>query len=293
MSVDNRTIEAVTYFRELRMANMSNSSDVMGNIHVFFVMEIVVALIAILLNSLAILAMQQALSELQPRHRFLICLSVSDIAVSLAVSIVNPFKMLNVKNCFAFVMVNSFLFMATVCLISSLMFLAFDLFIAITNALRYESLMRKRRVNIAITLMCLWCAIVGISFTLYPLVDTEFCDKPIKMCSMFYWIFGTHCLVCGILIFIFYSRVLWEIWHMSKMVQPSQNSQDNRSSLKKAVFTVFFDYLLPLPLFMAPSFFVSMTTKDPTILQLSILWAMLNFIVDPIIYSMRMREIRV
>ena len=220
------------------MGNMSNFSGVLGNIHVFFVMEIVVALIAILLNSLAILAMRLALSELQPRHRFLICLSASDIATSMFMSILNTFTMLNVKNCYALIMISCFLFIASACLISSLMLLAFDLFIAITNALRYESLMRKRRVNIAIALMCLWCTIMGFSINVCPLVDPEFCDKRYQMCSVFSSIFGTYCFVCGILILIFYSRVLWEIWHMSKMVQPSQNSQNNRSSLKKAVFTV-------------------------------------------------------
>ena len=254
-------------------------------------MEIVVGMIAIILNSLAILAMRLALSELQPRHRFLICLSVSDIAVSSVMSILNTLTMFSVKNCYALIMISCFLFIASACLISSLMLLAFDLFIAITNALRYESFMNKRRVNIAIALMCLWCAIVGLSFTLCPFVDTEFCDKPIEMCFMSFSIFGTHCLVCGILIFIFYSRVLWEIWHMSRMVQPSQNSQNNRSSLKKAVFTVLL-VIFTFALFMTPSFFVSMSTKDSTILHMFTLWTMLNFIVDPIIYSMRMGEIR-
>ena len=270
---------------------MSHFSGVLGNIQVFFVMEIVVGVIAIILNSLAILAMRLALSELQPRHRFLICLSVSDIAVSSVISILNTLTMFSVKNCYALIMISCFLFIASACLISSLMLLAFDLFIAITNALRYESLMRKRRVNIAIALMCLWCAIVGLSLTSCPLVEREFCEKPNEACDMFFWIFGTHCLVCGIFIFIFYSRVLWEIWHMSKMVQPSQNSQDNRSSLKKAVFTVLL-VTFTFALFMTPSFFVSMTTRDPLIQHSCILWAMLNFIVDPIIYSMRMGEIR-
>ena len=274
------------------MGNMSNFSGVMGKIQVFKVMEIVVAMIAIILNSLALLAMRLALSELHPRHRFLICLSVSDIAASMSMSILNTFTMVDVKNCYAIVMISCFVFMASSCLISSLMFLAFDLFLAITNALRYESLMTKRRVNIAIALMCLWCAIVGFSLTSCLLIKTEFCDKPNQACYMFFLILCTHCFVCGILIFIFYSRVLWEIWHMSKIVQPSQNSQNNRSSLKKAVFTILL-VIFTFVLFMMPSFFVSLTTKDPTIQHLFLLWAMLNFIVDPIIYSMRMGEIRV
>ena len=263
------------------------------------IIDIVLGLVGASLNLLALMALRLGINDLQPKHRFLITLSISDILMALSFVLIRLLTLGTVTVCNVTALLHCFLFIGFASLTSSLVCLGCDLFMAICKALRYEALMTKRRITIAILVMWSWSITIGVSHILCRMPDMAqrnkgFCEARAEMCPHFLTIFLGHCGLCAFAIVILYGRVLWEVWHMAKMVQPShgQSVQDNTKSAKKAITTILL-IVCTLGIFLLPAYFATFLGQEfDTIRRISVNWSMLNSIADPLIYSVRMSELR-
>ena len=271
----------------------------MGATEITDSIDIVLGLVGVLLNILALIALRLGINDLQPKHRFLITLNISDILMALGIVIVRVLRLCSMNVCNVIELLHCLMFIGFASLTSSLVYLGCDLFVAICKALRYEAIMTKRRITIAILVLWSWSIAIGVSFLLCRVPDMAktnkgFCKARGGMCLHFLAIFLGHCGLCALAIVIFYGRVLWEVWHMAKMVQPSQgqSAQDNTKSAKKAITTILL-IVCTLGIFLLPAY--STTFLGPefeTIRRICVNWSMLNSIADPLIYSVRMSELR-
>ena len=263
------------------------------------IIDIVLGLVGVLLNLLALIAMRLGIKDLQPKHRFLITLNISDILVTLSFVVTRLLRLWRMDVCNVTDILHCFMFIGSASLASSLVYLGYDMFVAICKALRYEAIMTKRRTKIAILLLWSWSITIGVSFILCRVPDMAktnkgFCDVDGGMCLHFLIVYRGHIGLCVLAINILYGRVLWEVWHMKRMVQPSQDQsvQDNIRSAKKAITTILL-IVGTQAIFLFPAYITfSLGSELETIHSICVNWSMLNYIADPLIYSVRMSELR-
>ena len=261
------------------------------------IIDIVLGLVGALLNILALIALRLGINDLQPKHRFLITLNISDILMALSIVVIRILELGRTYNLIGFTY--TFYFIGVASLTSSLVCIGCDLFVAICKALRYESLMTKRRITIAILVQWSWSIAIGVSYISCRVLDMANTNKGFfeadgGMCLHFSTVYLGHLGLCALAIIIFYGRVLWEVWHMKRMVQPSQGQslQDNTKSAMKAITTILL-IIGTLGIFLLPAYIVTFFGPEfEMIKRISVNWSMLNSIADPLIYSIRMSELR-
>ena len=262
------------------------------------IIDIVLGLVGVLLNLLALIALRLGTNNLQPKHRFLIALNISDILMALSFTVIRFLRLGGMNVCNVEEFLRCFLFIGFASLASSLVCLGCDLYVAICNALRYKAIMTKRRITIAIVILWAWSITIGVTFLLCRVLDMAktnkpFCEASGAMCPLFLTVFLGHCGLCALAFVILYGRVIWVVWHMAKMVQPSQGQsvQDNTKSAKKAITTLLL-IVCTLGIFLLPAYFTRFLGREfQAIKRISLNWAMLNSIVDPLICSVRMSEL--
>ena len=193
-------------------------------------LNIVLCLAGIVANLMALAAMKIALKNINlPKHRFLLSLNISDIMISLALLIIDIFILCDITWCNIVGLLHIIVFTGYTSLVCSLVCLAFDLYIAICFALRYNSIMTSRRVSVVLGVIWLWSIMIGMLLFVCRLVamaksDTDFCNAPSEMCPIFLGIFGIHVAICvGFLVF-FHNRVQVAICRMQNNRPSKPNS---------------------------------------------------------------------
>ena len=282
--------------------NTNNTSDSMSYITTTRSINLGLCVVGFLMNVLAIIAMKLAVSETRPKHRFVTFLNFSDMIIALSSAVVDVLILRDIEWCNIAGLLHIMAFIGYAALASSLLCIAFDLYIAICFALRYESIMTTKRVNIALAVLWSWSVLVGLSLVYCRLLNMtrsgkSFCNVAGFLCNVFLALFGTHIGVCTFLIVFFNNRVRCSICHMSKGVQPIKNSStvSNTQSVKKALGSLTLA-TYTLALFMLPVYFTLLLTSHDEyslVIEYLLNWSMLNSIADPLIYSLRMTEIRV
>ena len=259
------------------------------------VIDIVLGIVGLFFNLFALLAMGLGFKHLLPKHHFLIALNISDIIVSLSRASERLLTFNGVRICILTGFTFSLNFVGFGLLSSSLLCLGCDLYIAICKPLRYEALMTKGRAKVAIATIWVWSVIIGVAFLLCQVANrVGFCEDDERLCLHFMVIFMSHCGICALAVIVIYGKVLWEVWRMSKLVQPFQKQSvpNNAQSTKKAAVTILL-ILATLALFLLPAYFTFFLDETYDMLwRICINWSMLNSIVDPLIYSVRMSEMR-
>ena len=193
--------------------------------------DIILALVGALLNILALIALRLGINDLQPKHRFLITLNISDILMALSIVVIRILQLGRMEVCNLIGFIHTFYFIGVASLASSLVCLGCDLFVAICKALRYEVLMTKRRITIAILVQWSWSIMIGVLHILCRVPDMaqrnkSFCKARGGMCLHFVTVYLGHCGLCALAIVILYGRVLWEIWHKASLSKIILNLQE-------------------------------------------------------------------
>ena len=268
------------------------------------IVDIGLCAVALICNPLALVALRLGVKELQPKHRFLMNLHLSDMIIASTTILIELLAIYGIQWCNIYDMMFGVLCMGYSGMASTLACLGFDLYIAICHALRYDSIMTYKRVNITLVLSWTWSAIIGMSFILcrfqnMPVSGKTFCEES-GMCVVFLVMFGSHCCLSSFLLLGFYFKVQLTVWRMSKTVQPSHTVSSQATSIesaKKAFLTIWL-IEATMVVFLAPGFvaiFFRGKNSWPyirLIYHICADWASLNCIADPIIHSFRMSDIR-
>ena len=254
------------------------------------------------LNIIALVAIKFAQTNTKlPKHLFLISLNLSDILISVSSAVTDVIILSDVQWCRIDHQMNFFIFTGYAALVSSLVCLGFDLYIALCFPLRYQSIMTSRRATIAIVALWIWSAMVA--SCLFPCQwlsmassGKDFCNAPPTLCTLFLGIYVGHCSICACMIILLYFKVFCTICRMSSVVTPYQSAATdaNAKSTRKSLVTVFL-IGITLAIFLLPLYFALLLPQSKyygIIIDICLNWSMLNNIADPLIYSFRMSDIR-
>ena len=182
----------------------------------------------------------------------------------------------------------------------ALLCLALDLYMVICKPLHHLMFLTKRKTNFIIiiswfTSILFWFSNTWVTLHKSGLDARMFCEETvyqyvheiqIRISLVYSGILATAML-------FLYSRIAWEICKIGSYVQPIPEPF-NPSQVKKAFLTI----LLvngTMVLFMAPSFMFAALFNmlhDGPVGQFCLAWSLLNCVADPLIYSLRMPEIR-
>ena len=284
----------------------------------------ILALIAISLNILAVLAILKIRGPLSSHYRFILSLAVSDILVGTSVILhilnkcvnptyypgVGPENARLISRC-TFMVIKALNTTALNSTLLNLMGMAIDHFLAIVKPLHYPTLMNKQRASLIISLFWTTAILCGFSdfmsgYPKYPRFAHRY-----NYCEFIYltkyqdeYTVFAIALLCAIIMIISYFKIVNVI---SRRHHGMEMHQDSAVRNKKAVITTllilgtFVVCWLPMCLFQMV--LIIQVKIDPTpiekwwhILSKADMYLydllMLNAICDPIIYAVRMREIR-
>ena len=288
------------------------------------IVPFILAFIAISLNILAVLAIQNIRGPLSSHYRFILSLAVSDILVGISVILhilniaVNPTyypgigpEKARLRSRCTFMVIKALNTTALNSTLLNLMGMAIDHFLAIVKPLHYPTLMNKQRASLIISLFWVIAILCGFSdfmsgYPKYPRFSHQYNYCEFIFLTKYqdeYTIFSTA-LLCAIIMTISYVRIVNVI---SRRHQGIDMHQESAVRNRKAVITTllilgtFVICWLPMCLFQM--ILIIQVKIDPAPLQkwLHILskadmflydLLMLNATCDPIIYAVRMREIR-
>ena len=288
---------------------MNNTSTIdNGNIaFAFSVLGISIGMVGLIQNCIALAAIYVSVKDLQPVHRFLINLSISDIGMILLFIIeqvdkitLNDNRETSIGVCIARNLLGSLSYTIYLSLFWALFCLALDLYLAICKPLHYLMFLTKRKTNFIIIFSWVSNILLGFSNTWVTLhkswLDASmFCEGIVHQYA--HDIQNNISLVySGILvtaILILYNRIAWEICKIGSYVQPITEPL-NPIQAKKAFLTIIL-VNGTMVLFMAPSFMFAAlfnTLHEAPVGQFCLMWSLLNCVADPLIYSLRMPDIR-
>ena len=290
---------------------------------VFDIIAIVICAVGVFMNVIALAAIFVTMRNKRPVHLLLINLSVTDMLLAMChigSTVVNIVEYSNrgiekgkgevgictVCICIADIIFDAWRHLQFPSLFGTLLCLAIDLYYAICLPLHHARCITGRRTNIAIALV--WCVSILIGFLLATigLVDSDFgvggfcvdyshsnALKAIKTIML------SMCGTAAVLTLYLYIRVGLEVRNISKVIHPHPNSPVavNPIQAKKSIITILL-VAGTMVLFNAPAYGMGLVLRDwskrpPVLSKVLLAWSMLNSIADPIIYSLRMSEIRV
>ena len=287
------------------------------------VIAIVISVVGVFMNVIALMAIFVTMSNKRPVHLLLISLSVTDMLLamyhfgSITVDIVEYSDrgiekgkgkggICTVCICIADIIFDAWRHLQYTSLYGILLCLAIDLYYAICLPLHHARCITSRRTNMAIALV--WCVSILIGFLLAVIgfvdrgfgvggfcVDYSHSNGVKAVKTMMQTMYGTAAVVTLYL----YIRVGLEVRIISNAVHPHPNSSEavNPNQAKKAIITILL-VAGTMVLFNAPIYGMALVVRDwskrPPVLSKALMaWSMLNSVADPIIYSLRMSEIRV
>ena len=274
---------------------------------VFGVLGIVIGIVGLVQNGIALAAIYVAVKDMQPVHRFLINLSICDIGMILffVIEQVNRIT-LNANNgtsagvCIVRNLLLSSLYAIYLSLFWALFCLALDLYLAICRPLHHLIFLTKRKTNFIIIFSWITSILLGYSNTWASLHKSRldarmFCEETVNQYAQ-----DTQknvSLISGGLLgtamLLLYCRISWEICKIGSYVQPIPEPI-NPIQAKKAFLTIIlvngtvFLFMTPSVMFAA---LVNILHEGPGG-QFCLAWSLLNCVADPLIYSLRMPEIR-
>ncbi len=289
------------------------------------IVALILGFLAISLNVLAILAISKIRGSFSPHYRFIFSLAVSDILIGASVTMhiinkaVNPGYYPGIGPAEArlrsrclYVVIKALNTTSLNITLLNLMGMAIDHFLAIVKPLHYPTLMNKHRASVIIATFWAIAILCGFSdfmsgYPKYPRNAHRF-----NYCEFIYitkyqeeYPTFTIALVCAVIMMVSYAMIVRAIRQRHRGMELLR--PDNTVRNKKAVVTTllilgtFFGCWLPMCMFqLALIIQVKVDPKPLEKLQYILLKAdtylydllMLNAILDPIIYAVRMREIQ-
>ena len=282
--------------------NSSNSSFTkapMGRVVIAgCIVQEIVAFTGIVSNILGILAMKMAHLDIRPVHYFLINLSLVDITICISIGGLLVHYLLPwspVLYSITFVFQTAY----TTTLLSQagcLLILALDHYFAIVYPLRHYLILNKRCCCILITIQ--WSMAIAINSASVACVlrtppeegPYEIGDKCKVEMFLYFLYFGL--VILGMT--IIYIRVLFEIRRMTNRNLSGANISGHNKKAIKTTFVILGTYVVAMsPQIVA---FLISHNADPE-LQIGLYiflncWLLLNCICDPLVYSLRMRNVR-
>lgn len=284
----------------------------------------ILALIAISLNILAVLAILKIRGSLSSHYRFILSLAVSDILVgtSVVLHILNigvnptyypgagPEKARLISRC-TFIVIKALNTTALNSTLLNLMGMAIDHFLAIVKPLHYPTLMNKQRASLIIGLFWTIAILCGFSdfmsgYPKYPRFSHRYNYCEFIFLTKYqdeYTVFAIA-LLCAIIMTISYFKIVNVIRRRHHGMEMHQDSAvRNRKAVTTTLLILGTFLICWLPMCLFQMVLIIQVKIDPAPIQkwLHILskadmylydLLMLNAICDPIIYAVRMREIR-
>ena len=251
------------------------------------------------LNIAALASMYFGLRELRPFHRFLICLSISDIAAPImfvTATFLNhlpecsgPRLFLKCGNYISYLLLGGNIFL-----------LALDLYLAICRPLHYQNIMTPRCcANLICLVIVLACLIGTIDIYARPIsmlkTGEDFCGSNVSIIAnrSSRYVVASYITLLAIGIITFYVKIIREI---HKIVPVQQNvegqnvGQRRRPSNWKSIRTVLM-VAGTMVLFLTPIYIIHamqhvLGSNYHFYKHISKTWSLLNDICDPLIYSL-------
>ena len=246
----------------------------------------IIATTGVISNILGVIALKTAIVEYRPVHYFLANLSTVDILVCVSITCKTMASYCwqgkhvdaSIKAVFAFMMSSSTLGHAG-CLLT----LALDHYCAIVYPLRYQLLLDKKRCYFIIGLLWLVSISVPAFYTLCNHIDVGMCEAQGVSILLYYgFVF--------LLMIIIYGRVLKEIWKMANSVLSGTHQTHQNKKAIKTTFMIVGTYFL----FIGPKWMTMVinSSLQPIMHVILDCWFLMNCIFDPLIYALRMRDVR-
>ena len=292
---------------------------------VYDVIAIVISVVGVFMNVTAMAAIYVAVRDKRPVHRLLINLSVTDMLLvmchsgSIVVDIVKYSEggiergrgeggICIMYICTADIIFDAWKYMQLITLFGTLLCLAIDLYYAICLPLHHARCITGRRTNFAIALVWFVSILTGFLLVLIGFIEGgsgvgEFCvdyspsnaSKAVKTTMLI--MYGT----AAVLTVFLYIRVWMQVRNISNAIHSHPSSPEafvavNPNRAKKTTITILL-VAVTMVIFMAPAYGVTVVFPDqslrpPGLSNALYGWSMLNSVADPIIYSLRMSEIR-
>ena len=275
-----------------------------------YVLYTIFGIAGMTMNAVAIAAIKMAIYDIRPVHYFLINLSVTDMLICVTKwprLIVYSYPSFHFDRALNDLIVSVELTLRFMGLMAMLL-LGIDQYVAVCHPLRYTAILTKKRIMILIVFS--WFLAICIGNIQYPirvvymLVYSEgfYDDVPYKE-SWSAQELGIY--ICGglltISILFVYSRVLIEITKSHRHVGPipanvgngSKGRQSNKKAFKTIGLVVGTYLIFHVPIYCLQG--LSKNICSNIFRQLSRyfdIWAFLNNIADPLIFSLRMRDVR-
>ncbi|CAI9587860.1 unnamed protein product [Staurois parvus] len=285
---------------------------------IYIVLEVVIAILAILGNVLVCWAVYINSNLQNATNYFVVSLAAADIAVgvlaipfaiSISTGFCTTFHACLFIACFVLVLTQSSIF--------SLLAIACDRYIAIRIPLRYNSLVTSRRANVTIGVCWLLSFVIGLTPMLgwhkkdviyqniscsTPFVECMF-ENVVTMDYMVYYNFFACVLVPLLLMLGIYLHIFMAARRQLKQIELKVTcGERSRSTLQREVHAakslaiivgLFAICWLPLHIINCFTLFCETCERPPVLLMyFAILFSHANSVVNPLIYAYRIREFR-
>ena len=290
---------------ESSSTNSSCSEDIKDDLVLSGCIGLVISsLVGILSNTLGIASLKKAIVELRPVHRFLINLSISEIVVCASTWTFPVMYMLPCDTIIYYIHAVSVVIFSIGLLgqVGCLLLLAIDHYFAIIYPLKYLLFLSERRCYILIVVQ--WCIAIAVhtTYVVYSILSCgsypvskepyDFSNYCVEASAVYLIYFALVFLT----IFVIYIRVLMEIYRMGKFSQPLNNHAGLNKKAIKTTFMILGTYFV----FEVPGYVVSVALPSlgltehlgPRVFALLTCFTQLNCTCDPLIYCLRMRDVR-
>ncbi|KAM9330837.1 adenosine receptor A2a [Gastrophryne carolinensis] len=289
---------------------------VKGSDLIYIILEVVIAILAILGNVLVCWAVCINSNLQNATNYFVVSLAVADIAVGV---LAIPFAIaISTGFCTTFhacLFIACFVLVLTQSSIFSLLAIAADRYIAIRIPLRYNSLVTSRRANAIIGICWLLSFVIGLTPMLgwhkgmgnetnctTPMLECLF-ENVVTMDYMVYYNFFACVLVPLLLMLGIYLHIFMAARRQLKQIELKITcGERSRSTLQREVHAakslaiivgLFAICWLPLHIINCFTLFCEDCARPPELLMyFAILFSHANSVVNPLIYAYRIREFR-
>ena len=264
-------------------------TDETGMAMITFVGMELIATAGITTNILALVALKMAHVEVRPVHRFLINLSITDIVIcvstcGLLASYFLENNEANIMNFICFSLFGTGLGNQA----GSLFILALDHYFAIVYPLRYCLILSKKCCFILIGLS--WIIAFCIHLVSIICRSTVIENSRHVICKAATIIRYLYTVVVLLGMAVIYIRVLFEIRKITNQNLPGANiSGQNKKAIRTTFMIVGTYFAFVCPHMIAESLLPS---SSSSIIPILISWMLLNCSCDPLIYSLRMSDVR-
>ncbi|CAH1799662.1 unnamed protein product [Owenia fusiformis] len=266
----------------------------------FITIATILCFVAIVVNTVSMIAIKFIPGNLTSTHLLFLNLSVADLFGSLSTyleiiprmdvlwthedELSSSFKRIAFTQAFSFIFFTLFYMEGalTLFLISVLRY------IALSQPLVYNRIASKRNISIYIVLS--W--IVSILVSLPGILAFKFDDLPF----LEYWDYIWPCILCFILIIviILYCRVSKGLWRRSSSANSRQSANDSYKAFVTSLILVVALVLFSLPYIAVKLIRVHIFSSTLLMVHYNFICYLpyINFIMDPVVYGLRTRDIR-